>query len=351
MANYIGVRCPVCNKKFAQTDDIVVCPICGAPHHRDCYRIKNECAFVEEHLSGNVWHAPREQSSEEDARTCAVCGTKVPKDALFCQVCGANLNTPDAPPRGVRSGAAGQGSQRDSYGRDFPGAAFVHDPLYTVYGGVEPDSEIDGIPVADYATFIGASSAYFLPRFRDMEGSGRSVSPNFPALLLNFVYYFYRRMYLIGFVLLGAYVISIIPNFLYTWETMPLLIHQMGFVELFESVGWHVPPVESVDIDLAAYYFDLSNISQFVCFLLGAAASLFANRLYFSHCTKTIHALKEGFSTLPDSEGQKEHRKEYETLLHGLGGTSKTAVAAVMITIFALHFLANGILTFIVLGG
>jgi hypothetical protein len=351
MANYIGARCPVCNKKFAQADDIVVCPICGAPHHRDCYRIKNECAFVKDHLSGNVWNAPREQPTEEDVRTCTVCGAKAPKEALFCQVCGTNLNTPETPPRAARPGAARQNPQGGSHGWEFPGAAYVRDPLYTVYGGVDPDSEIGGIPAADLATFIGASSAYFLPRFREMEHSGRMVSFNFPALLLNFVYYFYRRMYLIGFVLLGAYVVSIIPNFLYTWETMPLLIHQMGFAELFASVGWHVPPAESVDMDLAAHYLNLGNISQLIQFLMGVVASLFANKLYFSHCTKTVRQLREGLSGADDSAQSAALRREYEASLHRLGGTSRTAVIVVMLTIFALHFLANTILTFMVLGG
>ena len=31
MANYTGVKCPVCNKRFTEDDDIVVCPVCGAP--------------------------------------------------------------------------------------------------------------------------------------------------------------------------------------------------------------------------------------------------------------------------------------------------------------------------------
>ena len=29
--------CPVCEEKFKENDEIVVCPECGTPHHRDCY--------------------------------------------------------------------------------------------------------------------------------------------------------------------------------------------------------------------------------------------------------------------------------------------------------------------------
>ena len=30
-------KCPVCGEQFKKGDDIVVCPECGAPHHRECY--------------------------------------------------------------------------------------------------------------------------------------------------------------------------------------------------------------------------------------------------------------------------------------------------------------------------
>ena len=35
---YEGCQCPVCGKSFQESDDIVVCPQCGAPHHRECWK-------------------------------------------------------------------------------------------------------------------------------------------------------------------------------------------------------------------------------------------------------------------------------------------------------------------------
>jgi predicted amidophosphoribosyltransferase len=35
--------CPVCNNVFKDDDDVVVCPDCGTPHHRDCYKALGEC--------------------------------------------------------------------------------------------------------------------------------------------------------------------------------------------------------------------------------------------------------------------------------------------------------------------
>ncbi|MGN1051081.1 MAG: RING finger protein, partial [Acutalibacteraceae bacterium] len=47
--DYIGYKCPVCEKNFHADDDIVVCPECGAPHHRSCYEQIGKCAFSEKH--------------------------------------------------------------------------------------------------------------------------------------------------------------------------------------------------------------------------------------------------------------------------------------------------------------
>ncbi len=35
MINFTGIKCPVCGKAFTDEDDIVVCPKCGAPYHRE----------------------------------------------------------------------------------------------------------------------------------------------------------------------------------------------------------------------------------------------------------------------------------------------------------------------------
>ena len=51
MQNYINEKCPVCGKEFRQEDDIVVCPDCGTPHHRECYKQLGHCAHAEKHGS------------------------------------------------------------------------------------------------------------------------------------------------------------------------------------------------------------------------------------------------------------------------------------------------------------
>ena len=42
-------NCPVCDRKFESADDIVVCPECGTPHHRDCYDELGHCFYEDRH--------------------------------------------------------------------------------------------------------------------------------------------------------------------------------------------------------------------------------------------------------------------------------------------------------------
>lgn len=60
--NYKGVSCPVCGQEFKEGDDIVVCPECGAPHHRSCYKQLGHCALQQElHEKGLEWKNPNEK--------------------------------------------------------------------------------------------------------------------------------------------------------------------------------------------------------------------------------------------------------------------------------------------------
>lgn len=52
---YSYEKCPVCEKEFANEDDIVVCPLCGTPHHRDCYKKNGECGNYDKHSEGFRW--------------------------------------------------------------------------------------------------------------------------------------------------------------------------------------------------------------------------------------------------------------------------------------------------------
>ena len=51
--DFLGKTCPVCSQNFHEGDDVVVCPKCGAPYHRDCYKQNGKCIFPELHKDGS----------------------------------------------------------------------------------------------------------------------------------------------------------------------------------------------------------------------------------------------------------------------------------------------------------
>lgn len=53
---YIGKICAFCGSEFTDSDDVVVCPECGSPHHRKCYEQAGKCANIELHTEKFNWN-------------------------------------------------------------------------------------------------------------------------------------------------------------------------------------------------------------------------------------------------------------------------------------------------------
>ena len=51
MPKYYGCPCEGCGKPLTLQDDIVVCPDCGAPYHRDCYEKLGRCIHAPAHAA------------------------------------------------------------------------------------------------------------------------------------------------------------------------------------------------------------------------------------------------------------------------------------------------------------
>ena len=99
---FTNYKCPVCNEQFNKDDDIVVCPECGAPHHRDCYDNLKHCFYEDkhsedfsfEHLHGNSQNNENVNNNEESI-TCPNCKYENPKATFYCNKCGYPLNEQD----------------------------------------------------------------------------------------------------------------------------------------------------------------------------------------------------------------------------------------------------------------
>ena len=323
LANYIGVRCPVCEKRFTDADDIVVCPICGAPHHRACYQQLGHCAFEELHIQGHVWQHPNEQGAQQQAGAgrsqrgeglvCPSCGSANPPDGLFCQVCGTPLRQEQ------RTGGP------SPFGGGFAGPSQAN--AYTAaFGGVGPNEQLAGVSARDIALFVGENSQYFLPRFKIIE-EGRFFVPNFAALIFNFFYFFYRKMYVAGGILLLLNAILQIPSILASQEYAAWFLANLSDI----SVG--ITPVFTPQHNLWVY--NVAPIARMLSFSLTILAGLFANHLYWRHVLTKIRRIKAKFTAADGSWDDKL----YSEALTKQGHPSKKAVTILIICCVVIYFI------------
>ncbi len=96
MENNIGKICPFCKTEITETDTVKECPVCGIPHHEDCWNENGGCTTFG--CSGKDEAPVAEVSAAVSAPAatefCSACGTPVTGDGAFCTGCGA----PKAPP-------------------------------------------------------------------------------------------------------------------------------------------------------------------------------------------------------------------------------------------------------------
>ncbi|NLA72445.1 MAG: hypothetical protein GX848_01245 [Clostridiales bacterium] len=170
---YSGEKCPVCKTDFIDESDIVVCPICGTPHHRDCWNELGNCFNKELHESGFIYMPP---SSETDEKAEERVNLQIENKGL-------HIKTDE----NLKSG--GQ----------------VFSPYLN--SSAEPitmQTDIGGITGEEYASFLGASARRYMPRFLFLQKTGKKMMTNLFAFLLPFTFAAYKRMYKLAAILLAV---------------------------------------------------------------------------------------------------------------------------------------------------
>lgn len=212
MNKYEGSRCPVCNIPFKGNDDIVVCPDCGAPHHRECYAKRGACAYADQHGAGFTWEDIRPKNEPGtgggNVKKCPRCDTPNPISSRFCSLCGTPLNGPKDEnafdPFGGQPGAGqGNGQGGSPFGAGPQGAPFGGMPPFGVMGydplgGVNKNEKIDEEKVTDVATCVATRTDYYVPRFHKMSKEKKKAGWNWAAFLLGPYWMMFRKIYGVG---------------------------------------------------------------------------------------------------------------------------------------------------------
>ncbi len=322
------LECPVCHEHFKDDDDIVVCPVCGAPHHRECWNKTGHCQYESTHGTPEQWKRPEkpepepqknENNSSEnntnqaDSRIiCPRCRTLNDNNAQICMRCGYPLHE--------NANNYGQPFQNSQPNGQFP-PMFVYDP----YGGVDPKSKIDDVPVADIAAFVGSNSAYYIPKFKKMKENKHSISFNFSACILGPFWFIFRKMFIWGLIFLVLLLAVRIPDMIssMTPEIITGLESQFG-IDLNNTVV------------IPAF---LQPIFWGVSLLLHILWGFIGNRVYMGYVLKKVKKLSE------DSvQNENIDQLEYQKALLKNGNANM----ALGLLAFLIYYLIQMIIVYIV---
>jgi len=176
-----GQKCPVCGAYLFDNDDLVFCPECGAPHHRDCYEVLGHCAYKDKHGTPEGYKPPQAEEEKTTAtdephfantdKKCRFCGEPLAENENVCHRCSRPQQAAQPP----------------------FGAPFGFDPL----GGVAPDELIGDVSAKDVKSFVVVNTQRYIPRFYAMNNK-KKKSWNWAAFFVPHVWFFYRKMYLPG---------------------------------------------------------------------------------------------------------------------------------------------------------
>lgn len=320
MAEYTNLKCPVCGDAFAENDDIVVCPICGTPHHRECYAKNGKCANIAWHAENKIYNAQEEQEKIEDQKreeemekrraeqeaapeiTCPRCSHKNSPQAIFCSSCGAPIS----------QGFGPKDDENDNSG-------FKRIVINPFISYKDRNEEIDGIPVWKFAEVVNENSGPVIAKFNYFAKTGRKISFNIFAFLISPFYFLYRKMYGIG---IAAFILNLllsIPDIILNCSNEVL----SSVLETNVSFGLTLSATQMAWLTSASY------MAMLVSWVINVLCGLFANWLYFQKCKKICAEIDKKVSS----------QDEFVALANKKGGVNRKLVITLAIVFGAICFI------------
>ena len=358
---YKDIMCSVCGLPFAEEDDVVVCPVCGTPHHRACWMQNGRCANEALHGQGFEWKFPEDKDpvkkldeikrkahspapeftfkNGESVIECPHCGAMNYEHDAFCMKCRGPLkdngprvdNGQDVPP-------ADGGNAEQGYAYTDP-QRLAYDNQ-RLYGGLDPNIMIDGIPVAEYSDYIGGNApGKIIRRMASMERYDRKISFNFAAFVFGPIWFFYRKMYKQGAMVLVlialcaaiANVLLTTPAVIQTYRDMfddirAVYAGEMTIEEYYEKVYENTDGVLEDSRSASRARIVGGQIMQYAAELVWFSCALIADGCYRRRIKKDVAEARAACSNMED----------YRRTLYEKGGTSPAgAVAGAALTLAA----------------
>ena len=287
---YKGEKCFYCNEVFNDNDDVVVCPKCGTPYHRECYKQAGSCINHHLHELGESWKGTVEQPAEPAK-----------------PVINNNDNISDEQAEAFK----------ETLGFD----------LTKPFMGLDPDEDFEGAKMNEIFAFVKTNTIYYIPLFKKMKSMGSKVSFNLSSFLFPYFYFANRKMWLMALVSVFVTLFLQIPSFLIS------LSDNIAYGLLDESMVQYAQSVFHNLLTFIENNYHTIEIFAWACnigiYVFRLAMCLFANWLYYRFTIKSINKLKFRF---PDTARRM-------SVISNAGGTNTLNIFLIALIIFAGYIL------------
>ena len=304
MSRFDNKLCPICRRPLNDKSDVVVCPVCGTPHHRACYMAAGHCGVESYHAQGFEWkgwlpgeepQTPEPAQSDEfsDSHRAEYPGQ------------GAGMN-------GEQSAQYDQNAQNEQYGPPMDLGQYLEQLQRQT---MDDTRGADGVSAKELSTFVGRSVMHYSQAFAAFRApvqpgqKRRKIFINVCAGLFAPFHQFYRKMDLLGVVML--------------------------LIELL----FYIPPILlNIGIGTREVLGDIQMFARGLSFVGMILVCLFGDYLYYRHAVKRIHQIRAKFD-----DGRAEGY--YEALAAKGSPSWLRAIAAslAMSLVMAFVFLKLGI--------
>ena len=184
MPKYENYKCPVCHRQFEKDDDIVTCPECGTPHHRECYKLVGHC--VNEGLHKNDYSF---LEAEKPIK-------KEPEEIYYSPSENEDLQGEDiineAKAQSVKDD---EESNNDDKSKKAQGGFSPFQTIQIDMGQYSEKGEIDGVSITDIAATIRNNVPRFISKFKQFSEKKKKLSWNWSAFFFGSFYLLFRKMY------------------------------------------------------------------------------------------------------------------------------------------------------------
>ncbi len=305
---YTNEKCPICNEIFNPDDDIVVCPYCGTPHHRECYKTNTKCANNDKHGEFR-WEADS-PSQKQEKSSPQIENTK------------------------------SQDEEALPFGMQLP--IMPANPLSEF-----PTDFDEDIKTEDLAYFTQQNAIKYIRNFYRVRH--KRSSWNWAAFLFAPCWFFYRKLYKLGAIFMAIFIglssLSLFPPAIRYAEAV--LEQEEEIMELSKNISDEEEYEKAVN-ELSATMIKIVKENKVGIILilsqsvLSLAISVYvganANKWYYKHTMAEIKKIKAN-----------NNSGDYKEALYKRGGVSYGHAGLSILGERALLFLIEMILSLIIL--